>query len=74
MFFTSPGLFLCCKPRMLKFGIQLGDGLHSNLGCHDMFLKVVSLLKNYRSDGGRSIHFWNFGKLSALAFQKYHNH
>ena len=42
-------------------------GIHSNLGCRDMFLKIVSLLKNYRSEG-RKVYI--FGKLSALAFQK----
>ena len=26
-------------------------GGHSNLGCRDTFLKIVSLLKNYRSEG-----------------------
>ena len=42
--------------RLVKGGG--GGGGHSNLGCHDMFLKIVSLLKNYRSEWGKSIHFW----------------
>ena len=33
-------------------------GVHSNLGCRDTVLKIVSLLKNYRSEWGKSIHFW----------------
>ena len=35
-----------------------GGGVPSNLGCRDTFLKIVSLLKNYRSEWGKSIHFW----------------
>ena len=35
-----------------------GGGVHSNLGCRDTFLKIVSLLENYRSEWGKSIHFW----------------
>ena len=46
-------------------------GVYSDLGCRDTFLKTASLLKNYTSEGGKSIHF---GKLSALAVQKYQNH
>ena len=34
-----------------------GEG-NSNLGCRDTSLKIVSLLKNYKSEGGKSIHFW----------------
>ena len=36
-----------------------GGGGHSNLGCRDTFLKIVSLLENYTSEWGKSIHFWN---------------
>ena len=28
-----------------------GGGVHSNLGCRDTILKIVSLLENYRSEG-----------------------
>ena len=42
-----------------------GGGCHSNLGCCDTFLKIVSLLKNYRSE---EVKVYIFGKLSALAF------
>ena len=33
-----------------------GGGAHSNLGCRDTFLKIVSLLENYRSEWGKRIH------------------
>ena len=45
----------------------LKGGFHSNMECHDMFLKIISLLKNYRSEGGKSIHFW---KALCTAFSK----
>ena len=68
----------------IKYGIQIycdrgnkqaavlrggGGGIHSNLRCRDTFLKIVSLLKNCRSEGGKSIHFWEglctgFSKIS----------
>ena len=35
-----------------------GGGCHSNLGCRDMFLEILSLLENCRSEGGKSVHFW----------------
>ena len=45
-----------------------GVGGHSNLGCHNTFLKIVSLLKTLDRKG---IKVYIVGKLSALAFQKY---
>ena len=48
-----------------------GGGYHSNLGCRNTFLKIVSLFKNYRPEEGK---VYIFGKLSALGFQKYQNH
>ena len=32
--------------------------VHSNLGYCDTFLKIVSLLENYRSEWGKRIQFW----------------
>ena len=44
-----------------------GAGVHSNLGCRHMFFKIVSLLKNCRSEWGKSLHFW---KALCAAFSK----
>ena len=52
------------KYPKLRGGV-VGEGGRSNLGCRDILLKTVSLLKNYRSEGGK---VYIFGKLSALAF------
>ena len=35
-----------------------GGEFHSNLRCRDIFSKIVTLLKNCRSEGSKSIHFW----------------
>ena len=42
----------------LLFRLRGGGGYHSNLGCRNTFLKIVSLFKNYRPEEGKSIHFW----------------
>ena len=44
--------------HFLRGGGGGGGRFHSNLGCCDTFLKIVSLLENYRSEWGKSIHFW----------------
>ena len=40
-------------PKLMGGGV-----IHSNVGYRDTFLKTVSLLENYRSEWGKSIHFW----------------
>ena len=57
---TEEEKFLTVKSPKPGSGIltEGGGGVHSNLGCRDMFLKIVSLLQNYRSEWGKSIHFW----------------
>ena len=41
---------------LLRLVLHLQGG-HSNLGCLETFLKIVSLLKNSKSEGSKSIHF-----------------
>ena len=48
-----------------------GGGVHSNLGCCDTFLKIVSLLENYRSEWGKSIHFGNASLPQVLHVKSY---
>ena len=54
-YMTNHTLFAMCHSTKAK--ISLKGGGHSNLRCHDTFLKIVSLLENYRSEWGKSIHF-----------------
>ena len=35
-----------------------GGEVHSNLGSHDTFLKIVSLLQNYMPERGKRMHVW----------------
>ena len=48
---------LCCLSHINDAQVVGGGGGHSNLGYPSMFLKIL-LLKNYRSEGGKSIFFW----------------